>query len=411
MRKLYHAIIVIVVSFLWSLCAQSQDFELVESIPIETMLDNPDIRNTHDVWLEMIGRAHRSLDIEQFYVSNEPGRLLEHILAAIYKAADRGVKVRFIVDARMYKTYPATVDSLGKYRNIETRRLDFSRIAGGIQHAKYFIVDGNEVFVGSQNFDWRALEHIHELGLRINNPHIAAIYGDVFNADWQMAKDTTAMTLPRALLEKQYRIPVRIAVQPGDSASVVPTMSPLGFIPESALWDERAIVDLINNAKRTLTLQFLSYSNSERKGGRYGAIDDAIRGAAKRGVKVRMIVADWGKGSSAVSALKDLSDVPNIEVAFTSIPEWSGGYVSFARVEHCKYIVADDTKFWLGTSNCEKSYFYSSRNLGIVCTDPHLAGTLSRIFAKSWNSPYKELITPDGEYKPREHGAIRAENK
>ena len=382
------------------------DIEIVESTPVGTSLDNPDVRNTHEVWLEMIGRAERTLDIEQFYISNEPGKLLEDVLAAIYAAADRNVKVRIIVDARMYKTYPASVDSLVRYRNIETRRIDFGAIAGGVQHAKYFIVDGKDVFVGSQNFDWRALEHIHELGLRINNKEIAAAYADAFNLDRQLSS-ATAKSMDPAYFTKHYKTPIHISTGPGDSAEVVPTFSPIGFIPDSALWDERAIVKLINSAQQTLALQFLSYSTLERGGGSYVAIDDAIRNAAKRGVKVRMIVSDWEKGSPAVRALKDLSSVPNIEVAFTSIPESSGGYIPFARVEHCKYIVADNTRFWLGSSNCEKSYYYSTRNLGAVCNSPSLAGTLARIFLKSWDSPYKELITRDGEYKAREHGERR----
>jgi len=136
----------------------------------------------------------------------------------------------------------------------------------------------------------------------------------------------------------------------------------------------------------------------------YTIIDDAIRRAAFRGVKVKMIVADWAKGSSAMKALKEFAALPNIEVAFTVIPEWSGGYIAYARVEHCKYIVADETAFWIGTSNCEKNYFYSSRNLGITGTSTSLGGILSKIFRKSWDSPYKESITPNGSYKPRVHG-------
>jgi phosphatidylserine/phosphatidylglycerophosphate/cardiolipin synthase-like enzyme len=382
------------------------DMEIVESTPVGTSLDNSDVRNTHEVWLEMIGRTQRTLDIEQFYISNESGKLLEDILAAVYAAADRNVKVRIIVDARMYKTYPASVDSLGRYRNIETRRIDFGAIARGVQHAKYFIVDEKEVFVGSQNFDWRALEHIHELGLRIHNKEFAAVYEDVFNLDWQLSS-VTAKSIDPASFTKRYQTPIRISTGTRDDAFVVPTFSPIGFILDSSLWDERVIVKLINGARQTLTLQFLSYSILERGRGSYTAIDDAIRNAAKRGVKVKMIVSDWEKGSPAVRALKDLSSIPNIEVAFTSIPQWSGGYIPFARVEHCKYIVADNTRFWLGSSNCEKSYYYSTRNLGAVCNSPSLAGTLARIFLKSWDSPYKELITRDGEYKAREHGERR----
>ncbi len=260
------------------------------------------------------------------------------------------------------------------------------------------------MFFHSQNFDWRALDHIHELGLRINNGQVATAYGDVSNLDWRLAslkpEEIKAFSLPR----KTYGTSIRVAGTAGDVAVLFPTFSPLNWIPDSALWDERAMVALMDGAQRALTLQFLSYSPLGRQGDRYAAIDDAIRRAAKRGVKVRMIVSDWEKGSPAVSALKELAAIPNVEVTFTAIPEWTGGYISFARVEHCKYMVADGKKFWLGTSNCERSYYYGSRNLGIVCASRQLAGKLAEIFLKSWNSPYKELITQNGEYAPREHG-------
>jgi phosphatidylserine/phosphatidylglycerophosphate/cardiolipin synthase-like enzyme len=404
MKKIVFTVAIFLSSCLSAQSASSSDIEIVESTPIGTSLDNPNIRNTQEVWLEMIGNACRSLDLEEYYVSNEPGKLLERVLSALYSASDRGVKIRLIVDARMYKTYPQSVDSLGQHRNIETRRINFAAIAGGIQHSKYFIVDGKTVFVGSQNFDWRSLEHIHELGLRINNREIAEVYGDIFNLDWDLASDTAKTGKMVPILHKEYRTPVHIAANGGEDAIISPTCSPFSCIPDTTLWDEHAIIGLINGAQRTLALQFLTYSPRVWGGGTYTNVDDAIRNAAKRGVKVRMIVSDWEKSSPSVSNLKELSALPNVEVAFTAIPEWEGGYISYARVEHCKYIVADATSFWLGTANCEKSYFYTTRNLGVVGKSPFLAETLANIFLKSWNSPYKELITQKGEYTPREHG-------
>jgi phosphatidylserine/phosphatidylglycerophosphate/cardiolipin synthase-like enzyme len=164
------------------------------------------------------------------------------------------------------------------------------------------------------------------------------------------------------------------------------------------------ITGLINAARKTLVLQFLAYGTHERKGGAYTVIDDAIRAAARRGVKVRLIVADWTKGSQAEESVKDLSQEPNVAVSFTSIPEWTGGYISFARVEHCKYIVADEERFWLGTSNCEKGYFYGTRNMGITGTNATLARRLAAIFAKSWESPYREPVVDGTTYAPRFHG-------
>ena len=75
------------------------DFEIVESIPAQTMLDNPDIRNTVRVWTEMIDAAKTSIDFEEFYISNQPGESLESVLKSVVAAAERGVRIRFIVDA------------------------------------------------------------------------------------------------------------------------------------------------------------------------------------------------------------------------------------------------------------------------------------------------------------------------
>lgn len=61
----------------------SADIEIVESIPVVTTLDNPDIRDTYPVWIEMITGAKHSLDIEQFYISNATGSLFENVLIEI----------------------------------------------------------------------------------------------------------------------------------------------------------------------------------------------------------------------------------------------------------------------------------------------------------------------------------------
>lgn len=167
-----------------------EEFELVESIPVETNLDNPDIRNTLEVWLEMIRDTKHTLELEEFYVSDAPGEPLEAVLDAIADAGRRGVRVRFIVDSRMYQTYPERVDWFSKQPNTEVRKLDMGSISGGVMHAKYFIVDGTQVFLGSQNFDWRALKHIHEIGCRVRSKGLARVFSDLFDStgNWPKAR-------------------------------------------------------------------------------------------------------------------------------------------------------------------------------------------------------------------------------
>jgi phosphatidylserine/phosphatidylglycerophosphate/cardiolipin synthase-like enzyme len=314
------------------------------------------------------------------------------------------VNVRFIVDAGMYKTYPETVDSLGKQKNISMRIIDYRKLAGGIQHAKYFIVDGEQVFIGSQNFDWRAMNQIHELGMRIWNKEAAKAYQDVFDLDWNLAATNDPSRITDLLHRKNYAMPIRVVEGPGDTLVYAPTCSPLVLDPDTTLWDETNIVRLIDGAKMEVLLQFLTYTPLTYGKGTYTVLNDALFRAARRGVRVRLIVSDWEKNPRQVEQLKQLSNEPNVEVKFSSIPDLPSRYISFARVEHCKYVVVDSSSCWLGTSNAEKSYFYNTRNVGVVVWNSRIAGFLKRIFAKDWNGPYTELVRSEGEYSTREHG-------
>ncbi len=387
-----------------ALCQSSLNFELVESTPVGTMLDNADIRDAHDVWLEMINSAHSTLDIEEFYISDQKGELLEDVLRAIGKAARRGVHVRIIIDARMHKTYPNPADSLGTLRNISLRVIDYGKLAGGVQHAKFFIVDGEQIFLGSQNFDWRALNHIHELGVRIRQKEAVSIYAQAFDLDWKLAETNDRSAIAALLQPAHFPMPLTVVNGPGDTIRFIPTMSPKVTIPDTLLWDERQIVGLIDGATTEVECQMLTYSPVGRDKIYYAELDNALRRAAVRGVKVKMVVSDWSIDRPAISYLKSLAVVPNIEVRYSTIPDWSGGYIPFARVEHCKYLVTDTTACWVGTANWEKSYFYSTRNLGVVALNSKFTKRLREIFFKGWDGPYMTAISPEKEYTPRVHG-------
>jgi phosphatidylserine/phosphatidylglycerophosphate/cardiolipin synthase-like enzyme len=384
-----------------------EEFELVESIPVETMLDNEHIRNTYDVWLEMINGAKSTLDLEQFYVSDEPGELLEDILEAVVRAAGRGVRVRFVVDATMYQTYPERVDWLGGQENIEVRTLDMKRMCGGVMHAKYFIVDGEDLFLGSQNFDWRAIKHIHEMGCRVKSEELAGVFSDLFELDWKLAEDKTRETCAAGAALKSYDIPMRGVVKvspPGkpvlrDSIEIWPVYSPTGMIPDQRLWDEERIAALIDGAEEEVLVQLLSYSSLERDC-YYDVLENAMRGAAARGAKVKMLVSDWATRRPGIDCLKSLQTFPGVEVKLSTIPEWSGGFVPYARVEHCKYMVVDSRVFWIGSSNWKKSYFHECRNVGLVVKSKAMSEMLRDVFYKSWDSEYADLVQPGKSYVP-----------
>ncbi|MEK7742986.1 MAG: phospholipase D-like domain-containing protein, partial [Elusimicrobiota bacterium] len=160
-------------------------FELVCTLPVDTTLEPKDLRQAHEVWPEMFAGAKKSIDIEQFYVTPKDGEPLDAALAELAKAGERGVKIRFLLEKKFEKNSLEGIERLKKIQNLELRILEWGRMAGeGIIHAKFMVVDGKEAYVGSQNFDWRSLKHIHEMGLKVTEPQVAKDIAAVFDADW-----------------------------------------------------------------------------------------------------------------------------------------------------------------------------------------------------------------------------------
>lgn len=384
--------------------------QLVETRPVETALGNPDLPAAADVWVEMISGARRTIDLEQMYFTHWPNEPLGPVMDALGAAAARGVQVRLILSSGMYRTYPWPADSLAKLANVEVRILDMKKVSGGgIQHSKHFIVDGEQVFVGSQNFDWRALKHIHELGARVRDARIAAFYTRVFEDDWKVADPGTGETETPApanapVLELPA-LPVRIAQGAGDTARVWATFSPSGHLPDPSLSDRDAILRLLDGARDEVVVQLLTYGNGRRGSeSRDSTIDLAIRRAAGRGVKVRMVVSDWEADNPRLEDLRALTKVRNVEVKLSSVPEWSGGYIPFARVQHCKFMVVDMKTLWIGTSNWEPDYFRTSRNAAMVIENRPIAIQARRVFRSSWEAPFSRALTAEAKVEKRIHG-------
>ena len=375
-----------------------ENFEIVESIPLETNLENDEIRNTEIVWLEMINNAKKTIDIEQFYIANEKDKPLENIIEAIEIRAKKGVKVRIIAENKMAKTYPETINRLNKIDNIEVRILSAFEKIHGINHSKYFVIDNERVFIGSQNFDCRALNHIHEIGLNIKNENFANSITEIFNMNWQQAESGKLIKTKKHGEKTSFQVKIF-----DETIEFYPTASPYYNMPNEFYADELAIVEAISNAKKSVKIQLLSYSPSAYEE-YYSTLDNAIRDAAIRKVKVEILLSDWCTKEYEIPYLKSLQVLPNVDVKLSTIPEYSGGYISFARVEHCKLMVVDEKLTWIGTSNWKKNYFYNSRNLGLIIRSKSINKKIMEIFDKSWNSEYTNLIDINKNYKPKQHG-------
>lgn len=364
--------------------------ELVESVPMETSY-NSHLRNTPEVWLEMLDSAEKTICIESFYFCDNPDSQdsLDNCITAIEKASARGVNVSTVCDSKFYKTYPEIPDLIGKLPNATSTVFNASELWGGVQHSKFMVIDRQRFFVGSQNWDWRALDHIRELGVVVKHPKLANSVASIFDFDSSNGNINTACQPgPFELQHNNTTVEVSVAASP-----------PAG-LPDGIPHDLPILIEMMDKAKSSIKIQLLSYNPSNYDKTLWTDLDSAIRNAADRGVTVQMILSNWSKVYYKLKHIKSLASVDGVTIKFTNIPQWSGGFISYARVEHPKYMTVDGNKSWVGTSNWSEGYFTDSRNVSVFVTGSSFASELETFFASGWSGPYAELVEQNIDYQP-----------
>ncbi|WP_440807469.1 phospholipase D-like domain-containing protein [Pseudomonas syringae] len=383
-------------------------FELVHTVPVGTDLQTPDLRAPGDVWRELFDGARERIDIEQFYVADQPGSVMGKVLESLTAAGQRGVNIRFLLEEKGLKlSYPETLERLRAIPNLTLRVLPYARLTGsGIIHAKFFVVDGKQAFIGSQNFDWRSLEHIHETGLRIDEPTVVRQTQAVFDQDW-LAQAAIADGKPVPL--PVSGAPPASGASPGGNYLVA---SPQRYNPSGVRDSETELPRLLAQAKSDVRVQLLDYAplsyGPDKTRPYYAVIDNALRSAAARGVSVKLMVSDWNTGMPGVAYLKSLALVPNVQVRIVTLPMAAQGFIPYARVIHSKTMAIDDQVAWVGTSNWLGGYLDNSRNLEVVMHDSTMARRIGQLHAQLWEGPYAKPIDINRDYPQPHPGSLNA---
>jgi len=365
-------------------------YELVHTAPVETTLATPDLREPLQVWSEMFDGAKREIVLGQFYVASQPGAAFEQVIARLAAAGARGVKIRFLMEEKgKFASDMPTIDRLKKIPNLEFRYLDYSKLTGnGIIHAKYMVIDASAAYVGSQNFDWRSFAHIHETGLRISDPVVVAQLQKIFEHDWQA----------QALIAQGKEVPKlnQAVVAADDQQATFLVASPNAFNPAGVGDSETELPKLLAAARSEVRIQLLDYAplsygpNHTRP--YYAVIDNAIRAALARGVKVKLMVSNWNTEKPAIAYLQSLALLPGMEIRIVTLPQASSGFIPFARVIHSKTMEIDGQVAWIGTSNWSGGYLDLSRNLEIVLRNQKMAQRIADLHQQTWDSAYAQPI-------------------
>ncbi|KAG4190467.1 hypothetical protein ERO13_A07G032950v2 [Gossypium hirsutum] len=130
------------------------------------------------------------------------------VYTALENAADRDVDIRLVQHSGVYPDYTKEPSSLAARRpNVKSVTLLLDKWWGsGIVHAKVWISDNRDVYIGSANNDWKSLTQVKEVGIYlVGCPKVARKVGVYFHNLWRLAHlDDSAYTT--TILDQQWQI-------------------------------------------------------------------------------------------------------------------------------------------------------------------------------------------------------------
>jgi len=125
-----------------------------------------------------IDGAKESIDIEIYVFSSRD------VVEALERAKSRGVRVRIIIERNVVGD-----DNDAIFRELAAKGFDirYASSAYKLTHAKFIIVDGKSVLVGSHNLSNSALYKNREASVIINDGRTVQSFHDAFDEDWRLA--------------------------------------------------------------------------------------------------------------------------------------------------------------------------------------------------------------------------------
>jgi phosphatidylserine/phosphatidylglycerophosphate/cardiolipin synthase-like enzyme len=331
--------------------------------------------------VETVRRADRRILLAGYTFASE--RVTELLVAAVR----RGVRVRVLLDD----------DPVGGITAVQARLLDrlvaggaTVRVLGGdraafsFHHAKYAVVDGRALVLtenwkpaGTGGADSRGW------GVRLRDPAVAAELAGLFRTDFDR-RGTTNWTA--------HRTGRRFAAATTANGSYPSRFAPAGVpvrwvrvltAPGNAGAAVRAVVR--DADERVAVVQ-------PTLGGPDGPFARALLAAARRGVRVRVLLSSaWyvveenRRLADALTGRADRTDLP----LTVRLADPGGRY---GKV-HAKGLVADDVVV-LGSLNWNRHSARENREVAVVLAGDRVAGYYREVFAADWRGGPGEVPLP-----------------
>ena len=158
----------------------------------------------------LIQNAKSSIDIEQMtFDSAWKGASSSPVLDAVIAAANRGVRVRILLNDDVVFDHPGTtsvhknqitVDGLRGKANITAKIANLKAMGVDYIHNKGMLIDGDETLISSINWDENSFTNNREAAVVIASTEVNQFYENLFDRDWSVSNgsSTSEPTQPTA---------------------------------------------------------------------------------------------------------------------------------------------------------------------------------------------------------------------
>ncbi|XP_051008263.1 5'-3' exonuclease PLD4 [Acomys russatus] len=393
---------------------------LVESIPqdLPFAAGSATVQPLAQAWLQLLDTAQESVHIASYYwsltgldigVNDSSSQQGEALLQKFQQLLVRNVSVVVATHSPTLARTSTDLQVLAAH-GAQIRHVPMRRFTGGVLHSKFWVVDGQHVYVGSANMDWRSLSQVKELGAIIYNcSHLAQDLEKTFQTYWVLG-------VPQAVLPKPWPQnfsshinhfhPFR-GLFDGVPTTAYFSASPPSLCPHGRTRDLDAVLKVMEGAREFIYVSVMEYFPTTRftHPARYWPLlDNALRAAAfNKGVQVRLLVSCWFNTDPTMFAfLKSLQAFSNpsagisVDVKVFVVPVGNHSNIPFSRVNHSKFMVTDKAAY-IGTSNWSEDYFSSTCGVGLVVSQKTpraqsgvapVQEQLRRLFERDWSSHY-----------------------
>lgn len=340
-------------------------------------------------WRHIFRASADRIEVLHTYIASAGNTIVDGLVDELICAADRGVSVIVHLDKYTYVKnmknsalwYTRPVEKLASYRNISVKLDDNRKLNGGVLHAKLVLSDGCWLWLGSNNFDWRAFDHIFEVGVIIRSNQMANLV-NIFVAEDQIISSKNYKQQNRNGIEIEFNgAPQKVRLTVSPSSNAISRAFDCWYLLKQML--NKATQEILVSSRKIDELSRILDAPD------WNELSRCLLSASSRGVQIKVIVDKHQLNShSGVEFLRKLKQEGGANYRIVSVPAHSSGDIPYARMYHAKFIIVDGNKAWLGSNNFTQDDFLRAKNFGLMVEGEQFSAKLRNMFFSIWSSEY-----------------------